>query len=123
MANLQLKDLRSNHGRLYLGACLVLALTCAFLVVHEIYGSNGYLTLRRQRKEYHATQQRIQQLEQEKSELEEQVRGLKSDPKTIERVAREKMHLARPGEIIYALPDQDSKTQNPSTAQDQPQKR
>ena len=112
-----------NHEKLYFGACLVLALACAFLVVHEIYGSNGYLTLRRQQKEYHAVQQRIQQLQQEKSELEEQVKGLKSDPKTIEQVAREKMHLARPGEIIYALPDEDSKTRNPSTAQNQPQKR
>lgn len=108
MANRQLKNFRSEHGKLYWGVCAALALGCAFLVMHAIYGSNGYLTLRRQRREYKATEQRIRELEQEKVSLEQQVKDLKSDPKAIERVAREKMHLARPGEIIYTLPQRDS---------------
>jgi cell division protein FtsB len=37
--------------------------------------------------------------------LTEQVNALKSDPKSIERIAREEMGLARPGELIFKLPD------------------
>ena len=38
--------------------------------------------------------------------MEHQIDHLKSDPDAIEREAREKLHYARPGEVIYALPDQ-----------------
>ncbi len=41
----------------------------------------------------------------ENKSLSSQVNSLKTDPKAIERIAREGMGLARPGEIIYKLPD------------------
>ena len=88
---------------------LVLSLLCIALLVHEIFGEHGYLAMRRQKKEADLLQQQIQRLQQENLDLEKQIRALKSDPKAIERVAREQMRMARPGELIYTLPENDPK--------------
>lgn len=94
-------------------AILALILVCVALVVHEIFGDHGWLALRRQRREYEALQQQIQQLQQENQKLEQQIKALRSDPKAIEKLAREQMKLARPGELIYTLPEKDPKIQAP----------
>ncbi len=90
-----------------MAALMVMA---AALIVHEIFGKNGYLALRKQKQEYQALEQQIEQLKQENRQLEEQVKALRTDPKAIEKVARDDMRMARPGEIIYTLPDKDAKT-------------
>ncbi len=104
-----MKKSRSGRDKTYWGAVLALALVCVALVVHEIFGEHGFLALRRQRKEYNSLQEQIRRLQQENQQLEKQIEGLKSDPKAIEKRAREQMHMARPGEIIYTLPEQESK--------------
>ncbi len=38
--------------------------------------------------------------------MRQQIERLKSDPDAIEREAREKLHYAKPGEVIYTLPEQ-----------------
>ena len=94
-----------DKATLYRNAIYVLALLCVFLIVHEIFGQNGYLALRRQRKELRGLQQQIQELRRQNEQMEQQIKALRSDPKAIERLAREQMHLARPGELIYTLPE------------------
>ena len=51
-------------------------------------------------------------LKQENQRLEHQVNSLKNDPKTIEKEAREQLRYARPGEVIYTLPQS---AQKPAT--------
>jgi cell division protein FtsB len=106
----------------YRGAILGLILVCVALVVHEIFGANGYLALRRQKKQYQELQQQIQSLKQQNQQLQNQIQGLKSDPHAIEKMARDQMHLARPGEIIYTLPDKDKPQSPASSAKDSPPK-
>jgi cell division protein FtsB len=36
--------------------------------------------------------------------MKDRIEHLKSDPDAIEREAREKLHYAKPGEVIYTLP-------------------
>ncbi len=98
----------------YRAAIAGLMVMAAALIVHEIFGQNGYLALRKQKQEYQALEQQIEQLKKENQELEKQVQALRSNPKAIEKVARDDMHLARPGEIIYTLPDKDPKTKPPA---------
>jgi cell division protein FtsB len=74
------------------------------LVVHGIFGANGLVTLRQKRREYQTLRHHIQRLKQENQRLEQQVQGLKSNPETIGRYAREELHMAKPGEIIYVVP-------------------
>ena len=38
--------------------------------------------------------------------MRQHIDHLNSDPDAIEREAREKLHYAKPGEVIYTLPDQ-----------------
>jgi len=87
----------------------VLVLVCLALLVHEIFGTHGFLALRQEKKEVESLRQQIRQLQQENSELDKQIKALKSDPKAIERLAREQMRLARPGETIYTYPEKDAK--------------
>lgn|SRR5487761_9080 len=97
-------------------AVLAGILTAIVLVVHSIFGANGFRTLRQKRREYQSLSQQIQHLKQENRSLENEVQGLKSDPATIERYAREELHMARPGELIYMLPQQPSKSGDASLA-------
>ncbi len=45
--------------------------------------------------------------------MRQQIDHLNSDPDAIEREAREKLHYAKPGEVIYTLPDQPQAQQPP----------
>lgn len=81
---------------------LVLAL--ALLVLQDVFGAHGLLAMRRAQKEREQIQQEIERLNQENGQLQNGVKSLKSDPATIERIAREEMGLARPGEYIFKLP-------------------
>jgi len=104
-------------------AAYILVLVCLALLVHEIFGTHGFLALRQEKKEVENLRQQIRQLQQENSLLDQQIKALKSDPKAIERLAREQMRLARPGETIYTYPEKDAKKdQAPSTTQEKPAK-
>ncbi len=46
----------------------------------------------------------MRRLTEENERLDRQIRRLRNDPQAIERIAREEMKLARPGEVIYTLP-------------------
>src|SRR5215472_17278948 len=113
-----MRKMRSDQTRSYHGAILALLLVCVALVVHEIYGEHGYLALRREKREYDSLQQEVRPLQEENQQLERRIEALKSDPKAIERVARDQMHMARPGERIYTLPekDKDPNSQDPVAA-------
>jgi len=82
-----------------------LMVACAFAIMHAIFGNNGLMALRHQQKEYRDLQNQVQELQRENEQVGLQNRKLQSDPKAIERLAREQLRLARPGEIIYTLPD------------------
>jgi cell division protein FtsB len=90
---------------LYRNGILVLVLVSIALIVHNIFGQNGFLALRRQQREVQILQHQLQQLQQENNQLDKRNRDLKSNPVAIEGLAREQMHLAKPGEKIYMLPD------------------
>jgi cell division protein FtsB len=109
-----MKEFRWDIQTLQRNAIYVLLLLCIALVVHEIFGQRGFLAMRRQQKEVEALQQQLLRLQHENLELDRQIKALRSDPKAIERIAREQLRMARPGEIIYTLPDKDSK--NPPAA-------
>lgn len=97
------------------GLILALVLVSVALTVHEIFGENGWLALRRQRRQVQTIEHRLQDIKQQNAQLQKDIRGLKSDPRTIERYAREQMHFARPGEIIYTFPPKKPAGGQPST--------
>jgi cell division protein FtsB len=74
------------------------------LFIQDIFGTHGVLAMHRSSQEAAAAQKQIDQLNEENKKLQDRVQQLKSDPATIERIAREDMGLARPGEYIFKIP-------------------
>ena len=99
-----------RHGRTILGL-FVLA-----LVVHDIFGPHGFIAMRRTQSEIDRVKKNLDRLNKENAELGDQVKALKSDPRLIEKIAREDLQRARPGEIIIRIPQ----SQQPSPAATKP---
>src|SRR5689334_20572080 len=72
--------------------------------VHDIFGAHGYLAMRRDQSQIEELRGQIEKLNQENQKLAEHVNALKTDPETIEKIAREEMGLAKPGEMIFKMP-------------------
>lgn len=93
-----LQTLWHGYGR------IVLALCIAALVVHDVFGTHGYLALRRTKQEIEKVQKDIARLNKENAELAEEVQELRTDPNKIEKIARDGLGLAKPGEVIIKIP-------------------
>jgi len=81
----------------------VIVLT-SWLFLHVMFGANGMVIYRTKRAEYQKLQGEIQQLQKENDQYSEQIKGLQSDPKAIEKEAREQLHYTKPGEVVYVNP-------------------
>jgi len=87
-----------QHSRVLLGLLVLV------LVVHDIFGTHGFLAMRRTQQEIKRVQTNLDQLNKENLQLEEEVKELKTDPRKIEKIARDELGLARPGEVIIKIP-------------------
>ena len=88
----------SRHARTILVGALLL------LGIHDILGPHGFLAMRRTQQEMDRLRSDVQRLNRENNEMTGEAKSLKTDPQAIERIAREEMGLARPGELIFKLP-------------------
>jgi cell division protein FtsB len=88
-----------------------------FFGYHVVAGRNGISAYEDKRAEDRELCRHIESLQQENDRLKEHVDHLKSDPDSIEREAREKLHYARQGEVIYTLnaPQNTNQTAAPVT--------
>jgi len=94
---------RAYAERRRIATASVVVLTC-WLFVHVMFGANGMIVYRQKRTEYHELQKQLHQLRQENDGYTKEIDALKTDPKAIEKEAREQLHYARPGEVIYVAP-------------------
>ena len=81
-------------------ATLVIALLAVAAGYKVMYGSNGMIVYKAKRAEFQRLQQQIADENQHHEELEQRVKALQSDPKAIEKEAREQLGYVRPGEKI-----------------------
>jgi cell division protein FtsB len=102
------RTLWHSYGR------IVLALCIAALVVHDVFGTHGYLALRRTKKKIVRVQKDIVRLNKENAELAEEVQALRTDPNKIEAIARDGLGLAKPGEVIIKIPQSQQSEKNSS---------
>ena len=87
-----------HYGRALLGLLVLV------LVVHDIFGTHGFLAMRRTQREIKKVNTDLDQLNKENSQLEQEVKELKTDPHKIEKIARDELGLAKPGEVIIKIP-------------------
>ena len=85
----------------------------ALLLLQDIFGTHGVLAMRRTQLQAKEVQQEIERLNKENRKLQSRVEHLKSDPATLEGIARDEMHLKRPGELVFPIQPKAS----PSTSQ------
>jgi len=101
--------------RTKLAAAAVAALAI-LLAVHVIFGANGMVVYQGKKSEYRTLQKDADQLQKDNQQLSERIKALKSDPSAIEKEAREQLHYARPGEVIYLTPGQPNPNAPPPNA-------
>lgn len=81
------------------------AILTVWLFAHVMFGANGMVVYRQKKAEYQNLQKQIDALQKENDRYTQQVKSLQSsDPNTIEKEAREQLHYARPGEVVYVSP-------------------
>ena len=85
-------------------ATIAVGVLAASLFVHVMFGANGMVVYKQKRAENEALRKQIVQVQQENDRYTQQIQGLKSDQKSIEKEAREQLGYAKPGEYVYVPP-------------------
>jgi cell division protein FtsL len=104
----KLRSMIQQYGRGLLGLLMLV------MIVHDIFGTHGFLAMRRTQNEITKVKADLDQLRKENAELAQEVKDLNSDPRLIEKIARDDLGLARPGEIIIRIPQGQQLEQNPA---------
>ena len=105
-----------SRRRIATAGVVVLATLVAF---HVVLGANGVFVYTQKRAEYRELDAELKRLQLENERLNLNIKALRSDPKTIEKEAREQLKYTRPGEVVYALPAEKPAQTNSSTAKKQ----
>ena len=85
------------------GTVLAVALA-ALLLWHVFYGKDGVSVWWKKRAEDRELRKEIDHYQQENAQFRDRIQHLQSDPDAIQHQAREELHYAKPGEVIYTLP-------------------
>ena len=80
-------------------------LIASIIVVNGLVGDRGLLAMLRARHEGDVLAATIARQRSENARLREEARRLRSDPNTIEEVARRELGLIRPGEKVFIIKD------------------
>ncbi|HKV04732.1 MAG TPA: septum formation initiator family protein [Candidatus Acidoferrales bacterium] len=112
----QLRDFLRRNANWFVAGAL------ALLLLQDVFGTHGLVAMRRAQQEAARVQQEIEQINEENRQLQDRVKALKSDPATIERIAREEMGLARPGEYIFKIPPRPGDSSNSALQPAEPRK-
>jgi cell division protein FtsB len=85
-------------------ATIAIAIVTCLFMVHVMFGANGMVVYKQKRSEYEALQKQIARVRTENEKVAQQIQGLQSDKKAIEKEAREQLGYAKPGEYVYVAP-------------------
>jgi cell division protein FtsB len=83
---------------------LFLILFGAAMVAVSLFGDQGLFAYRSLAGQTRQLREEVSALDAREQELARQVRALRSDPAAIERLARQKLGLVKPGETVIQLP-------------------
>jgi cell division protein FtsB len=91
-------------------ALLASVIAIIALVVGSLFGDRGILQLMAQRQRALELALEIEDVRGENLRLAAEIHALRTDPSAIERIAREQLGLARPGETVFLIRDADAPT-------------
>ena len=88
----------------------ILILLCALTIgICTFFGADGLPSLSAMRTNLRQQELHNAELDKTVRSLRREVAALESDPRTIEKAARQELGLARPGEKVFVFSDGDSK--------------
>jgi cell division protein FtsB len=84
---------------------LLLVFVTLVLIVNALIGDRGLMETLRARRQFQELVMSIERLKGENARLRDEARRLRSDPATIEALARQELGLIRPGEMLFIIKD------------------
>ena len=84
---------------------MLLAFVTLVLVINALVGERGLMETLRARKEHQELVTAIERMRAENARLRDEARRLRSDPGTIEALARQELGLIKPGEMLFIIKD------------------
>jgi cell division protein FtsB len=73
------------------------------LLLMAVFHENGILNAYQLEQEQHKIKSENENLWMKNEKLRMEIKGLKTDPYEIEKIAREKLHLVKPGDQVYHI--------------------
>lgn len=99
----------------YLSAILIVGFVISYLFIID----NNYIDICKNDKKIRTLQQNINQEKSTIERLKKQIHDVKTDPATIERIAREKYGMQQPHEDVYLIVTDSSDTAIQQTRQEE----
>jgi len=84
---------------------LLLVFVTLVLILNALIGDRGLMETLRARQKHAEIATAIERLRSDNARLREEIGRLRSDPWTIEAVARQELGLLKPGEILFIIKD------------------
>ncbi len=85
-------------------ATVAVLLLAIWVFAHATFGDNGIVVYNKKHADFIRLTAENGRLKKENDACRQNINSLKSDKKAIEKEAREMLHYARPGEILYVSP-------------------
>ena len=82
---------------------LALVFVTLVLVINALVGERGLMETLRARRQHQELVSSIERLRAENARLRDEARRLRSDPGTIEALARKELGLIKPGELLFII--------------------
>ena len=79
-------------------------LTVAMLLL-AVFNEKGALQVHAQARKLSTIESEVSRLDAENKKLTAEIQALRSDPTTIEKLAREELKLVKPGEVVLVTPE------------------
>jgi cell division protein FtsB len=84
---------------------MLLVFVTLVLVINALVGDRGLMETLRARRQHQELVTSIERLRAENARLRDEARRLRSDPSTIEALARQELGLIKPGEMLFIVKD------------------
>jgi cell division protein FtsB len=92
-----IKNAAKNKGR------TIILIILFFLFLYLLFDNKGIITRMRLEAQHREWIEKVKSDSMETKRLQEQIKALEGDKKTIEKTAREKYGMAREGETVYQV--------------------
>lgn len=85
--------------------CAIALVVNAYLLLSLLFGEMGLLKFIKMKQTYAQIRMENNGLQEENEKLTRRIEMLKTDPDTIEQIARDRLGLAKEGELVYEFYD------------------